>query len=82
MENTGLKGLLVTLWQRVFVSYKTTLLGIVVVGVGVLIDSLVASPNHTVAIIGGVLGSIFALVKEKLPPPPPQAPVASPPPKV
>lgn len=71
MENTGLKGLAVTLWQRVVLSYKTTLLGIAVVGVGAVIDNLVASPNHTVAIVGGVLGSIFALVKEKLPAPPP-----------
>lgn len=28
MENTGLKGILVTLWQRVILSYETTLIGV------------------------------------------------------
>lgn len=71
MENTGFKGLAVTLFQRVILSYKSTLLGLVVLAVGVVIDALVASPNHTVATIGGVVAALFALVKEKLPQPPP-----------
>lgn len=70
MENTGLKGLFVTLYQRVILSYKTTLFGLAVIAAGVVIDNLVHSPNRTVAVVGGVLGSVFSLVKEQLPKPP------------
>ncbi len=70
MENTGLKGLFVTLWQRVIVSYKTTLIGIGVAAVPFVIEYFTKSPNKTLATIGLVLGGAFALVKEKLPAPP------------
>jgi energy-converting hydrogenase Eha subunit A len=71
MENVGFRGLIVTLWQRVVLSYKTTLLGLGVLVLGVVLENLVASPNKIVATVAGVLAAIFALVKEKLPPPPP-----------
>ena len=75
MENTGFKGLLVTLWQRVILSYKTTLLGIAVAGVGLVVENFVHSPNKAVATIAGVAGLVLALIKEKLPAPPISDPV-------
>jgi hypothetical protein len=71
MENTGFRGLLVTLWQRVILSYKTTLLGLVILAAGYGIDALAHSPNKIASTIGAVLATVFALVKEKLPAPPP-----------
>jgi hypothetical protein len=70
MENTGFKGLLITLWQRVILSYKTTLLGIGIAAVGIVIEHFAQSPNKVIATAAIVAGSILALVKEKLPPPP------------
>ncbi len=69
MENTGLKGLFVTLYQRVILSYKTTLLGLGVVAAGVIVENLVHSPNKMIATIAGVAGAVLALVKDKLPAP-------------
>lgn len=71
MENTGFKGLLLTLWQRVVVSYKTTLIGIAVAAVPYVLAYFTGSPNKVLQTIGLVLGSVFALVKEKVPAPPP-----------
>lgn len=65
MENFGFKGLLQTLWQRVIVSYKSTLIGLGVAAIGTLIDYFVQSPNKVVAGIFAVIGSVFILVKEK-----------------
>lgn len=76
MENTGLKGLFVTLYQRVIVSYKTTFLGFAVIAASAVAENFVHSPNKTLGTIGLVLGSVLALVKEAkpsvvLPPPAP-----------
>lgn len=65
MENTGLKGLLVTLYQRVIKSYKTTLIGMAVAAGAVIVENMVHSPNKTLAIVGGVIGAILALIKEQ-----------------
>jgi hypothetical protein len=70
MENVGLKGLFVTLYQRVVRSYKTTLLGLGVLALGVIVENLVHSPNKIIATVAGVVAAVLALVKEKLPPPP------------
>lgn len=72
MENTGLKGLLVTLYQRVIKSYKTTLIGMAVVAGGVIVENMIHSPNKTITIIGGIIGAVLALIKE-----PPKAAPAS-----
>lgn len=76
MENTGFKGLLVTLWQRVFLSYKSTLVGIGCVAAGYvvqyLVDVLSGSQNKIAATAGVLIGTVFALVKDKLPAPPPR----------
>lgn len=74
MENTGLKGLGVTLWQRIVLSYKTTLIGIAVAVVGVVAENFVNSPNKIVAIVGAVIGAVLIMVKDKLPAPPTAAP--------
>ncbi len=70
MENVGFKGLLKTLWQRVVLSYKTTLIGLGVMALGFIIENLAHSNNHTVATIFGLLGGGLVLLKEKLPAPP------------
>ena len=85
MENTGFKGLGITLWQRVFLSYKSTLIGIAVVAAGQVIDYYANSPNKIVSTLCFVGGSVLALLKSKdlLPPTPgasavpPAAPAAS-----
>jgi hypothetical protein len=71
MENTGFKGLLVTLFQRVILSYKTTLVGIALIAVPYCIDFMTASPNPALHTIGMAAGAIFLLIKEKLPKAPP-----------
>jgi hypothetical protein len=71
MENTGFKGLLVTLYQRVILSYRSTLIGILVACAPFVIDYVTAQSNPVLHAIGLVLGSVFALVKEQLPKPPP-----------
>jgi uncharacterized membrane protein len=70
MENTGIKGLFVTLYQRVILSYKTTLFGIGVVAIGAVADYLATSPNKIVTIIASILGAVLMLIKEKYPAPP------------
>jgi hypothetical protein len=64
-ENTGFKGLLRTLFQRVFLSYKTTLLGIAVGVAAVVAENLVNSPNKILMIVGTVISASLMLVKEK-----------------
>jgi hypothetical protein len=75
VENTGFKGLLVTLFQRVVLSYKSTLIGIGVAGVGAVVDYYANSPNKMVTMICGIVGGALALIKEqgivKVPPPAP-----------
>lgn len=71
MENVGFKGLLVTLWQRVILSYKTTLIGIAIVALGYVIEAVTGSSTPWIHQVGIVLGTIFALVKQRLPQPPP-----------
>jgi hypothetical protein len=64
VENTGLKGLFVTLYQRVILSYKTTLVGIGLAVAGVIVDNLTHSSNKTITSIAVILGSVLALIKE------------------
>jgi hypothetical protein len=71
MENIGFKGLIVTLYQRLILSYKTTLLGILIAGLGIAADSLIASNNKILTAVGTVVGVVFALLKEKFPAPRP-----------
>lgn len=70
MENTGFMGLLVTLYQRVILSYKSTLLGIAVVAGSVVADALVASPNKLLSVLGAVVGAALVLIKERVKVPP------------
>jgi hypothetical protein len=70
MENTGLKGLGITLWQRVVLSYKSTLIGVAVVAVGVLAENLVNSPNKILSTVGAIIGAVLIMMKDKLPAPP------------
>ena len=83
MENTGFKGLGVTLWQRVILSYKSTLVGIAVVAAGQVIDYYANSPNKIVSTVCAVAGGLLALLKSKdlLPKEPlvPSAPASIPP---
>jgi hypothetical protein len=65
MENTGLKGLGVTLWQRVVLSYKSTFIGIGVIILSVVAENLVNSPNKIIAIIGSIIGSVLILIKDQ-----------------
>ena len=65
MENTGFKGLLVTLYQRVVVSYKTTLLGLAFVAASTFVDFFSASTNKTVAAIFITLGTVLTFIKEQ-----------------
>ncbi len=69
MENVGFKGLLKTLWQRVVLSYKSTLIGIGVAVALVVAENLLHSPNKILSTIGLVVGSVLALYKERLPTP-------------
>ena len=62
-ENTGFKGIWVTLYQRVILSYKSTLIGIGIAAASVFVDAMVASPNKIVSIIGGVVAAVLALYK-------------------
>lgn len=66
MENFGWSGLFKTLWQRVFVSYKTTFLGLALVGADALVTYLgaVSLPTWLHAVVG-VAASILALYKSK-----------------
>ena len=82
MENFGMKGLLVTLWQRVFVSYKTTFYGLALVGADAGVTYLLGMSLPTWAhYLVGVAASALVLVKERvpLPVPPYVAPVPVPP---
>lgn len=74
MENTGLKGLLKTLYQRVVLSYKTTLIGLGVVVLGTVADELAKSPSKILTIVASVVGGILILIKQKFPTPPPSDP--------
>lgn len=77
MENTGFQGLLTTIWQRVILSYKSTLIGIGVAVLGVVADNFVQSPNKVLSTIGAVIGAVLVLLKDKpavVPPPAPPAP--------
>lgn len=73
MENTGLKGLAITLYQRVFKSYKSTLVGIACVALGYVVEyavqQLTGSTNPLIHQAGEVVGGIWILVKDKLPKP-------------
>lgn len=77
MENFGFKGLLVTLYQRVILSYKTTLIGLGFVSVDATLSYLQAVnfPNWAHYVVGVVSG-MFALIKEQsgVPPLVPAAP--------
>jgi uncharacterized membrane protein len=76
MENTGFKGLLVTLYQRIVLSYKTTLIGIGVAAAGAVVDYYASSPNKVVSVICGLVATVLVFIKEKYPTPvlPPKAP--------
>jgi ABC-type transport system involved in cytochrome c biogenesis permease subunit len=63
--NFGFKGLLVTLYQRVILSYKTTLIGIALAGAGAALDYFAKSPNSIVSWVAGTLGTILVLVKDR-----------------
>lgn len=63
MENTGFKGLLVTLYQRVILSYKSTLIGIAILAGTVIAENLVNSPNKILTTIGAILAAVLAMVK-------------------
>lgn len=77
MENFGFKGLLVTLYQRVFLSYKTTFYGIGFIAIDVLISYLMAAPLPSwIHYAVGLAATVFALIKEqaRIPPLVPAAP--------
>lgn len=57
-------GLAQVLHQRVVLSWKTTLLGILISVCGVVIDYYAGSQDRTVSILAGLLGSVLVLVKE------------------
>lgn len=77
MENFGFKGLLVTLYQRVILSYKTTLIGLGFVSIDATLSYLQAVnfPSWAHYVVGVVSG-MFALLKEQsgIPPLVPAAP--------
>lgn len=66
MENFGFSGLLKTLWQRVFVSYKTTLIGLALVGADAVVSYLgsVSLPTWLHAVVG-IAASVLALYKSQ-----------------
>jgi len=64
-ENTGFKGLLASLFQRVILSYKTTLIGIAIEAVSVVADNFVNSPNKILTIVGSVIAAALVFIKEK-----------------
>ncbi len=66
MENFGLKGLFVTLYQRVILSWKSTLLGFGIALLGTAVDYVAQSPNKIVSTIFVGIGIVLALVKEKI----------------
>lgn len=60
------KSILISLWDRVFVAYKSTLIGVALVAATVVIDSLQAAPLPSWAkAIVGVVAAILALYKGK-----------------
>jgi hypothetical protein len=66
MENFGFAGLAKTLWQRVVVSYKTTLLGLALVAADAALTYLgnVNLPSWAHAVVG-LAASVLALYKSK-----------------
>jgi hypothetical protein len=60
------KSLLVALWDRVFVAYKSTLIGLALVAADVVISSLqsAAIPQWAHAVVG-IVASLLALYKGK-----------------
>jgi hypothetical protein len=64
------KSLLVALWDRVFVAYKSTLIGLALVAADVVISSLqsAAIPQWAHAVVG-IVASLLALYKGKQPAP-------------
>lgn len=78
MENFGLKGLGATLWQRVVLSYKTTLIALLIIAADAAVSYLntVQLPTWAHSLVG-VAASILLLVKERntkvLPAPTPPA---------
>lgn len=66
MENFGFAGLAKTIWQRVFVSYKSTLLGLALVGADAAVSYLtsVQLPTWLHAVVG-VAASVLALYKSQ-----------------
>lgn len=65
MENFGFKGLLTSLYQRVIVSYKTTLIGLGFVSIDALLSYLQAVQfpawGHYAV---GLVATVFALIKQ------------------
>ena len=68
MENSGFKGILITLWQRIFLSYKTSLIGMVVMTAGYFVDVYSQSPNKVVSMIATIVGGLLIFYKENLKP--------------
>ena len=63
VQNTGWNGLWTTLYQRVILSYKSTLLGMAVLAASIVTDQLVQSPNKAIAVVGSVIAALLALYK-------------------
>lgn len=66
MENIGLKGLFVTLYHRVILSWETSLIGFGIDIVGVTLDYFAKSPSGIISKVALVLGTIFMLIKQNL----------------
>jgi len=74
MENTGFKGILTTLWQRVVLSYKSTLIGLLVMVAGYFVEVYAQSPNKIISTVAAVIGAILVFYKEQTKPAPAPVP--------
>lgn len=64
-----LKALMLALWQRVFVSYKSTFLGIALACLAEVASFLQALPENWAHIVAGILFFFLAMWKDKAPAP-------------
>jgi hypothetical protein len=74
MENTGFKGIMLTLWQRIILSYKSSLIGLVVMVVGYFVEVYAPSPNKIISTVATIVGGLLMFYKEQNKVPAPPAP--------
>jgi hypothetical protein len=63
--NYGFKGLLLTIWQRLVLSYKSTAIGLAIGAATIVSQTMIESPNAYVKWAGSLLSIYFLSLKDK-----------------